>query len=328
MARRLKPTAGPSNSDMNLSVIICTHNPHEVFLRRVLEALRTQTLPLDQWELLVIDNASPIPLAGRFDLAWHPRARHVREEELGLTPARLRGIRESQTDILVFVDDDNVLASDYLQQVLAIGQQWPFIGAWSGSCLPEYETPLPEWVGNQVWRLAVVEVKEDVWSNLREDFTTIPGGAGMCVRRNVCLRFMARSLDEGVRTLGRKGSSLGAYEDIELAHCAFDLNLGTGKSTRLRLTHLIPAARVTLDYLVRQAEGDAASQILFRAIRGLPIQKPNPPTLIGSLRWFIHRVIHRVPPEQYEIQKACQRGLVKGWKLAMDYHSQNTATNK
>jgi hypothetical protein len=305
-----------------VSVIICTFNPREDYLHRVLDALRNQTLPLADWELLLVDNASQVPLAGRFDLAWHTRARHVREEELGLTPARLRGIRESQADILVFVDDDTVLAPDYLEQALAVGNQWPFVGAWGGSCLPEYEGKLPDWVGDQVWCLTVAEVKEDIWSNLREGFTTVPCGAGICVRRSACLRFLARSQDGSIRALGRKGSGLSGYEDIELAHCAMDLGLGTGKSTRLRLTHLIPATRLTQDYFVRHAEGDAASLMLFRVIRNLPIQQPKPKTWVGSLRWFVHRVLHRVPREQYEIQKAYRRGLEKGWELANEYLQQ------
>ena len=98
-----------------ISVIICSHNPRAPYLRRVLDALRAQTLPAKDWELLLIDNASGEPLAGQFDLAWQPNARHVRENKIGLTPARLRGIAESKGDLLVFVDDDNVLRADYLQ---------------------------------------------------------------------------------------------------------------------------------------------------------------------------------------------------------------------
>jgi glycosyltransferase involved in cell wall biosynthesis len=43
---------------INVSVIICTHNPRPHYLSRVPAALRSQTLPMEQWELLVIDNAS------------------------------------------------------------------------------------------------------------------------------------------------------------------------------------------------------------------------------------------------------------------------------
>jgi len=49
---------------MRLSVIICTHNPREDYLRRTLEAFEKQTLPRDQWELQLVDNASNEALAG------------------------------------------------------------------------------------------------------------------------------------------------------------------------------------------------------------------------------------------------------------------------
>src|SRR5271154_1339560 len=99
---------------MEVSVIICTHNPRLHYLRRTLDALAEQTLPKDRWELLLIDNMSREPVSSAWDLSWHPNARHVREEALGLTNARLRGIRESKGEYLVFIDDDNVAAADYL----------------------------------------------------------------------------------------------------------------------------------------------------------------------------------------------------------------------
>ena len=305
-------------SEPKTSVVLCTHNPREDHLRRALEGLRAQTLPMAQWELLLIDNASQSPLSGRFDLSWHPNARHVREEELGLTPARLRGIRESKADILVFVDDDTVLAPDYLEQALVVGEQWPLVGIWGGSVIPEYEKPLPDWVGDQVWRLAVVEVKEDIWSNLRKGFATIPVGAGMCVRKNVCLHFLERCQNnKGSKALGRKGTGLSGYEEVELAHCAMDLGLGTGKSTRLRLTHLIPESRLTLDYFVRHAESDAASLMMFRAIRGLPVEEPQSSFIAQIKR--IYCWLCGYPVEINKIHKAHLKGSKRGWKLVKEY---------
>ena len=101
-----------------LSVVICTHNPRTDYLGRCFAALEVQTLPRERWDLLVIDNACDEPLAPRLDLAWHPGARLVREDTLGLTPARLRGIQEATGPLLVFVDDDNVLDTDYLEVAL------------------------------------------------------------------------------------------------------------------------------------------------------------------------------------------------------------------
>src|ERR1700674_5079960 len=112
----------------SLSVILCAHNPRPDYLRRALDSLRSQTIQPDRWEFLLVDNASQDKLADMWDVSWHPRARHVREDELGLTAARLRGITESSGDLLVFIDDDNVLAADFLEQAAAIHARHPFLG--------------------------------------------------------------------------------------------------------------------------------------------------------------------------------------------------------
>ena len=114
--------------ELSVSVILCTHNPRPDYISRVLAALRGQTLPAEQWEFLVLDNASKRPLSETVDISWHPRGRHIREDELGLTAARLRGIQESGGELLVFVDDDNVLAPDFLVQCAAISAQCPYVG--------------------------------------------------------------------------------------------------------------------------------------------------------------------------------------------------------
>ena len=304
---------------MKISVILCTHNPREEFLRRTLVSLRGQTLPFDQWELLVIDNASTVPLAGRCDIYWQPHSRQLLEPKLGKLNAWQLGMREARAEILLFVDDDNVLASDYLEQALTLGNQCPFIGAWGGGLKPEYEIPLPNWVGDEVWRLTVVDVKEEVWSNLREGYATIPCGAGLCVRRLVAQKYLERCAQNPLSVkLDRAGKGLGGYGDIDLAHCALDLGLGTCKTPRLWVTHLIPAGRLTLDYFIRHAESDAASMMLFRASRGLPLQKPKPLSWLGRLRWFLHRLKNRVPHERFEIQKAYHRGVEKGYQLAIE----------
>ena len=82
-----------SPAPTKLLVIICTHNPREAGLRETLEALRRQTVPGTEWDLLVIDNCSRTPLADWLDLAWHSHARIVREERLGTAYARLHALQ-------------------------------------------------------------------------------------------------------------------------------------------------------------------------------------------------------------------------------------------
>src|SRR5271154_2574199 len=174
---------------MVISVIICTHNPRPDYLRRVLDALKAQTLPKEQWELLLIDNASNEPLETVWDLSWHPHSRHVREDELGLTPARLRGIKEATGGLLVFADDDNVLDPDYLQLARGISNRLPHIGVWGGQIVAVFETPPPDWARNYQHLLACREFKQDRWSNIPTENESLPCGAGLCVRREVALAY-------------------------------------------------------------------------------------------------------------------------------------------
>ena len=256
---------------MQLSVILPAHNPRPEFLRETLVALAAQTLPKSEWELLLVDNASAKPLAPNWDLAWHPRARHLREEELGLTPARLRGIREARGELLVFVDDDNVLAPDYLQQARDMAAEWPMLGAWGGRVEGRYETPPPEWAGPYLDILAIREFTQDRWSNRYDDGRAHPCGAGLIVRRNVADTYAEKVSGNALRRgLDRKGKLLISCGDIDMALTAIDVGLGIGQFQRLRLTHLIPSGRLTESYLLNLAESSAFSVVILHSFRAHP----------------------------------------------------------
>jgi glycosyltransferase involved in cell wall biosynthesis len=239
------------------SVIICTHNPRPDFLAQVFAALRRQTLPASAWEFLVVDNASAAPLAPQLDLCWHPSPKIVREETLGLTHARLRGIAETTGDVLVFVDDDNVLDAHYLEQALAIAGKNARIGSWGGAIHPQFEQPPPEWT-RPYWRmLAIREVTVDQIGNS-------PVGAGFCIRRPVALHYCQQVIDCPLRlALDRVGSSLVSAGDMDLARCAEALDLEVGVFASLRLKHLIPAYRLTEEYLLRLMEAMEFSNLFF-----------------------------------------------------------------
>jgi glycosyltransferase involved in cell wall biosynthesis len=251
-----------------LSVIICSHDPRVDYLQRALDALRVQTLPLDRWELLLVDNASEQPLCARFDLSWHPRARHILEAELGLTPARLRGIAEAAYDLLVFVDDDNLLSTNYLEVAESLSCSWPMLGAWGAGCLrPEFDEPPPLWT-KPYWPLMGIDsLSRDRWSNCW-DGTTTPCGAGLCLRRSIALKYTSDLAKEPVRrSLDRRGKSLISGGDTDIALTTCDYGLGTAMFRCLEVTHLIPPWRLREDYLVRMKESMAYSQVILDVCR-------------------------------------------------------------
>jgi hypothetical protein len=239
-------------------------------LGRCLDALYLQTLPREQWELVIVDNQSDMPVASLADCSWHPEARIIREETLGLTSARLHGIREARGDLLVFVDDDNVLDADYLEAALRVAEEKAFLGAWSGQCRPEFEVAPPDWCLRYLGNLVLREFDKDVWSNLPRLAETMPCGAGLCVRRDVAEHYL-KLHESGARSiqLDRAGSSLLSGGDNDLAACACAVGLGVGLIAALRLTHLVPPERLTVDYHARLAEGIHFSAILLDAEWGI-----------------------------------------------------------
>jgi glycosyltransferase involved in cell wall biosynthesis len=276
----------------DLTVIVCSHNPRPDYLRRVLKALADQTMPLEQWELLLVDNASERPLAASWDLSWHPHARHVLEEELGVTAARQRGIREALSDLIVFVDDDNLLDETYLAQALKLKEEWPKLGAWgSGSITPQYELPPKERVKALLPYLALRESARACWSNVYPCVEATPWGAGMCVRAAAARAYCQIYKDSDILISSRRGGSLLSGEDIEIAFVACRLGFGMGVFPDLKLTHLIPRERVSPKYLLKVFEGTETSNALlaYKWSGILPRSIVTPRGLLGALRNSITR---------------------------------------
>ena len=258
---------------MALSVIIPTHNPETGRIARALSALRGQDLSVAEWEMIVIDNVSEPPLETRvIDLSWHPGARIVREEKLGLTPARMRGFREARGDLCVLVDDDNLLQPDYLSQARDIAARHSDVGVFAGKSLPEFESPPPPWLKELFGLLALRddgdEEKLESWENRYPSHAPI--GAGMVIRRSAALEWVNQiERDPRRRALDRTGSQLVSGGDNDIVISVLKAGLKTGYFPSLGLTHLIPAARCEVDYLARLSRAMSQSWMRLLTIHGI-----------------------------------------------------------
>ena len=290
-----------------LTVVIPTHNPRQESLARVLTALRSQTLPTDQWDLVVIDNASAADLNSLLRLDWHPAARVVREEKLGLTPARMRGFQEAKGEIVVLVDDDNELRADYLERVLAIAAKFPFLGTWGGSIVPEFENPLLEPPKIFHVYLACRTCESDSWSNDRHHHGSTPWGAGMCVRRTVFEEYLKQVHENpGREKLDLQGKKLLYGGDTDIAYVGCGMGLGKGVFSSLHVTHLIPSQRCKEAYLISSVEGHAYSGVIHEFLLSGRIMAPRT-DIVGKIgviaRWPLLTATDR------KIASAARRGV-------------------
>ena len=241
---------------------------------RTLAGLAGQTLSREAWELVVVDNGSALPLtsAAYPHLASLP-ARLVPEPAAGLTPARLAGIRAARAPLLVFVDDDNVLAPSYLAAVAQRFAASPKLAAAGGPVIPEWETPPAPWTTEFHGLLALRDLGPAPqlthggpgapWP----DFA--PVGAGLAIRRAPALAYAdAVASDPRRRSLDRAGSSLASGGDNDLVFTALHAGGDVAYFPELQLTHLIPAARLDETYLARLNQGIQRTWVRVLALHG------------------------------------------------------------
>jgi glycosyltransferase involved in cell wall biosynthesis len=299
---------------MKISVIICTHNPREDYFKRVLVALGSQTLEKSEWRLLVVDNLSNPPLEESRIQVLVPNSRLIREENQGVVRARLRGFQETNSELIVSIDDDNLPSPDYLKTALLMSVEMPHIGVWSANINGEFETPPKPWMKPYLKFLALSDVKRDIWSN-HAGGNTMPMGAGMVLRRSVADEF-TRQIKEDPRrlALGRKGESLMGGEDTDIGYACLALGLGCAYMARLKITHLIPKERLDSRYLQRLVQNTAASHRWLERIHG-----GDSMSLSQFLRFNILAAIGEItgPRHLKGFIGAISRGVLRGERMEM-----------
>jgi len=249
---------------VNLSVIICTYNPNIDFLIRTINALKVQVLDNSFWELVIVDNASTNDVIKTIDLSWKLNSKIVKQPIPGLANARFKGCQEANGSWIVFVDDDNILDKNYLQQVLQIISSNPSLGIFGGKAVPDFLGVLPpEWMKQYYGILALKDYGNEIIvsnytiedNNLPKDFTypnAAPAGAGMCIRKNVFEAYSILAKNDPIRNnLGRKGKSLASGEDNDIIIEIIKQGYQIGYFPQLSLIHIIPRGRMEISYLAR-----------------------------------------------------------------------------
>jgi len=302
-----------------VSVIICTYDPNEHTLDWVLANLAQQTLSSREFEVVVVDNNSPKPLqAEPLQRGRSLNLRVVREPRQGQLYARCRGIMESAAPLLVFVDDDNGLAANYLEEAARISRQEPGLGAFGGITKLLTDLRIPEWKIKLLPYLGVRDYgPKPITSNRTEWGEWEPIGAGMVFRRDVGLKFVeAAETEPEARNLGRRGGSYIGGEDSFLARVACQAGYSCSYQPSLQLTHFIKGSRMRARALAKTIQGCAESWVINERLCGRP---PIRPSWFGILRELYVRLRYRTR------QRGFKQGAVE-WFWDVGYFRQVRAT--
>ena len=294
---------------IKFSVVICTYNPIKGIFNKCLDGITAASAFLEPYEILIIDNNSAEPVESRRYvrdfLEKNKNTKVITELNQGLTTARLRAIKESSGELIIFVDDDNFIDANYFSTAVDIFINYPFIGSYSGRVTLDYDDDPEEWTRKYWGMLIYRHLDENVWSNIPFNNDTMPNGAGLCVSRAVADQYISL-FEKGKRNfnLDRSKGSLMSGGDNDLAMCACDIGKGIGLFKDLHLKHHITADRFTLKYLTRLAYGIYFSYAMLLFMRTGKVDKNT----------FTKRVKHLLrisimKRKDRIIQRSCKKGL-------------------
>lgn len=135
---------------MKISVVICTHNRADS-LKRTLTSLTTQTLSPDDFEVLVVDNASTDHTAKVVDTFSNLPVRYVYEPTLGLSVARNTGWRSARGAYVAFLDDDAIPVPEWLAAIVHAATARPGVDiCLAGRSLVSVSQERPSWLGDRL----------------------------------------------------------------------------------------------------------------------------------------------------------------------------------
>jgi glycosyltransferase involved in cell wall biosynthesis len=236
------------------SVVICTFNG-AARIERVLTAL-AELNGETAHEIILVDNCSTDGVAAVASAVWNRIVRQlvdfkvVFEPTLGLSAARRAGVRAATRDVIVFCDDDNLLAPGYLEVAASIMAD-ETIGAAGGASLPMLSGEIHPLFYSYARAYAVGA--QALTSGEMVGPADVLWGAGLVVRRRLLVQLYDTP---GFPILvGRRGSALTGGEDDEISHCVSLLGYRLWYDERLSLKHIISSERISETYIRRLMEG-------------------------------------------------------------------------
>lgn len=293
------------------SVILCTHN-HADRLERTLADLAALKPPQAPWEFLIIDNGctdgTPALLARHaWPTGWNVRI--VREEQLGLSNARNRGIAEARGDYVIFMDDDETADPDWLcAYERLIRDKDP--DAFGGRICVLFEDIRPAWLADELLGFLGELNRAESIAPLTQPGTSFFGG-NFGFRKSVC-----SAIGHFDAMLGRKGSDNTGGEEVEFYRRLLDAGFKVWWTPEAVIHHRIQAAKLERSYFhdlhYRMGRMEAIRK------RGAGSRLP-PGYLFGQLLraaravWREYRTSGRNATLRKEMNVAYFLGYLAGW---------------
>ena len=241
---------------LKISVAICTYN-REKYLPQLFASIEKQTLALDRFEVVLVNNNSPGNTAELFQEFQRKnpslQTRYCEEVEQGLSFSRNHAIQQANFELITFLDDDAFIDEHYLAVLVDEFSTSPDTMAIGGKILLHYEDTIPKWENRFLNSLLGYFNKGD--EKLQFSSNDYPRGSNMAFRTSV---FEQVGLFDV--SLGRIGASLSGGEEKDLFNKLYKQNMKVLYLPNALVFHSVPKERTLTSFIKKQGIGTGKSE--------------------------------------------------------------------
>lgn len=291
------------------TIVICTYNGG-TRIGKVLDKILSQNdLENLVYKILVVDNNSDdntkdviTQYVSEFNLVYY-----IFEKQPGLSHARKAGVKNTETEWIVFLDDDNYITPHWIELINDYRLRNEKVGVFNGAVIPNLE-----FNGSSVFLkrlessykvLACTHLSvEKLAENPKTPFRN-PIGAGMVIRTEPLKDLLKVGWLEAS---GRTKDNLASGEDGEMAYCVKNHGYEFGFCKDAILYHGIPKSRLEDDYLKR---------IWYEIGKGVAIVlKKQDKSGVVRYFYYIYKLICNILCINNYYRKKYIREYLKGYK--------------
>ncbi len=242
---------------MHWSVIVCTRNRAHNLINAV-ERLSSLDYAANLFEIIIVDNASTdktdeVSSSLKSDVS---NLVYVREDLIGLSHARNRGISVAEGDFIAFIDDDAWPERGWLKN-LENGFIDPHVAAIGGNVLPffEYAGGWPEWLHDRLHGFFTVV---DYGDRKRLHYPNYPAGTNMAFRRVIL-----EQIGQFDHYLGRIGENLLSGEETDLCLRIETAGYDIAYAPDAVVHHKVHEDRLTRDWVKQRSHWQGVTAALI-----------------------------------------------------------------
>lgn len=325
-----------------ISVIVCCYNSEKLLTNTLNHLINQKLAQAFGYEIIIVNNnssdntvitanailsSSPIPID--FSI--------INESNPGLAHARKTGVQKAKFTYVLFCDDDNWLAPDYIGLAYNTMEADAKLAAVGGLGTPVFETSKPEWFDTYAFAYATGTQEGNLSIHLLF-------GAGIVIRKQILIDLFKVNF-ESILT-GRIKGKLQSGDDAEYTILFKILGYKLNYLPELSFNHFLTKERLEYSYLKRIFNGFGNSAPLLDCYKNILDKSKIPPTLqwlklflksiFRTVYWFIvapgkrNRVIYLLWNLSYlsscwKLRTSYKQKYYRIIKIIDNYHALNKA---